>query len=183
MRISAGDALIRFNQCRYTFHDHNYSILVKQIIVACTADALGADAFLTCIEGKLCISKAHFIMSHGFESLCQVVRDWYCLATRVVLHFPQKTICYVCKKELSLPDIRTVSHQGWTPLPLLHFFLSIPYAWSKDQQSACGMIQYSSAICACAWGIHRLFRNYSLWFVWPIIPEYLAQAYGHSEGN
>ena len=106
MQISAVDALIRFNQCRYTFPEHNHNILVKQIIAA---DALGADAFLTYIEGKLCIPKAQFNISHAYEILCRIVRNRYRLATRVILHFPPQNICYVCKNDLSSPDIRTVS--------------------------------------------------------------------------
>ena len=54
MWISAVDALIRFNQRRYTFPEHNHNILVI------ATDALAADAFLTYIEGKLCIPKAQF---------------------------------------------------------------------------------------------------------------------------
>ena len=106
IRISAVDSLIRFNQRMYTFPDHNHNILVKQIIAA---DALGADVFLTYIEEKLCIPKAQFNMSHSYDSLYRVVRDRYRLATRVILHFPPRNICYVCKNDLSSPDIRTVS--------------------------------------------------------------------------
>ena len=105
MRTCAVNALIRFNQWKYPFPNNNHSILVKQIIAA---DALGADGFLTYIEGKLCIPKARYDMSHEFESLCRVVRDRYRLATRVVLCFPRHTICYVRKKEFSSPDILTV---------------------------------------------------------------------------
>jgi hypothetical protein len=60
MRNSTVDTLIRFYQRSYTFPGHNHVTLVMQLIAA---DALGADSFLTYVEGKLCFLKAHFNMS------------------------------------------------------------------------------------------------------------------------